>query len=133
MYCILGAPTSRFGRGLNHLAPALHQYTLQKRCLHMTNIERSTALYPHHRCIIIRKSTENGYPYCSASASHNRCQYMFNLERSKTLFQHVLFYAWCVYSVNIFLLHKSNTDEMQTPKQFTDDYSIWCPPYRSVE
>jgi len=29
-------------------------------CLHMTNIGRSKALYPHHSCIIIRKSTENG-------------------------------------------------------------------------
>jgi len=39
---------------------AMHQHTLQKRCLHMTNIERSKALYPHHSCIVIRKSTENG-------------------------------------------------------------------------
>jgi len=26
----------------------------------MTNIEGSKALYPHHSCIVIRKSTENG-------------------------------------------------------------------------
>jgi len=34
--------------------------TLQKRCLHMTNIGRGKALYPHHSCIVIHKSTENG-------------------------------------------------------------------------
>ena len=45
---------------------AMHQRTLQKRCLHTTNIERSKALYPHHSCIVIRKSTKNGYPYSSA-------------------------------------------------------------------
>jgi len=57
-----------------------------------------------------------------------------NLERSKTLSQHfLLFYAWCVHSVHIFLPHKSNTDETQTLKQFTDNYCIWSPPYRSVE
>jgi len=39
---------------------ALHQRTLQKRCFHMTNVERSKSLYPHHSCIVIRKSTENG-------------------------------------------------------------------------
>ena len=32
--------------------------------------------------------------------------------------------AWCVHSVHIFLLHKSNTDETQTPKQFTNNYCI---------
>ena len=37
-----------------------------------------------------------------------------------------------VHSVHIFLLHKSNTDEMQTPKQFTDNYCIRSP-YRSIE
>jgi len=42
------------------------------------------------------------------------------------------FYAWCVHSVHIFLLHKSNTDETQTPKQFTNNYCN-CSPYRSVE
>ena len=42
------------------------------------------------------------------------------------------FYARCVHSVHIFLLHKSNTAETQTPKQFTDNYCIWSP-YRSVE
>ena len=42
------------------------------------------------------------------------------------------FTAWCVQSVHIFLLHKSNTGETQTPKQFTDNYCIWSP-YRSVE
>jgi len=30
------------------------------------------------------------------------------------------------------LLHKSNTGETQSPKQFTDNYCI-CSPYRSVE
>ena len=39
---------------------AVHQRTLQKRCLHMTNTGRSKAVYPHHSCIVIRKSTENG-------------------------------------------------------------------------
>ena len=39
----------------------MHQRTLQKRCSHMTNTERSKALYLHHSCIVIRKSTENGY------------------------------------------------------------------------
>jgi len=39
---------------------AIHQCTLQKRCLHMTNTGRSKAVYPHHSCIVIRKSTENG-------------------------------------------------------------------------
>jgi len=39
---------------------AVHQRTLQKRCLHVTNTGRSKAVYPHHSCIIIRKSTENG-------------------------------------------------------------------------
>jgi len=34
---------------------AIHQRTLQKRCLHMTNIGRSKARYPHHSCIVIRK------------------------------------------------------------------------------
>ena len=38
----------------------IHQRTLQKRCLHMTNTGRSRAVYPHHSCIVIRKSTENG-------------------------------------------------------------------------
>ena len=53
--------------------------------------------------------------------------------RSKAFSQHLLlFYAWCVHSVHIFLLHKSNTDETQTLKQFTDNYCIWSP-YRSVE
>ena len=47
---------------------------LQKRCLHMTNIERGKALYPHHSCIVIRKSTENGYPYSSASHKLVRVQ-----------------------------------------------------------
>ena len=46
---------------------AIHECTLQKRCLHMTNIGRSKALYPHHTCIVIRKSTENGCLYSSAS------------------------------------------------------------------
>ena len=41
-------------------------------------------------------------------------------------------YAWCVHSVHIFLLHKSNTGETQTPKQFTDNYCIRSPPYKSV-
>ena len=40
----------------------VHQRTLQKRCLHMTNIGRSKALYPHHSCIVIRKSTEKMRP-----------------------------------------------------------------------
>ena len=39
---------------------AVHQRTLQKRCLHMTNTGRSKAVYPLHSCIVIRKSTENG-------------------------------------------------------------------------
>jgi len=38
----------------------------------------------------------------------------------------------CVHSARIFLLHKSNTDETQILKQFTDNYCIWSP-YRSVE
>jgi len=50
---------------------AIDQRTLQRRCLNMTNIERSKALYSHHSCIVIRKSTKNGYPY--SIASHNRC------------------------------------------------------------
>ena len=37
--------------------------------------------------------------------------------------------AWCFH---IFLLHKSNTGETQTPKHFMDNYCIWSP-YRSVE
>jgi len=28
--------------------------------LHMTNTGRSKAVYPHHSCIVIRNSTENG-------------------------------------------------------------------------
>ena len=40
----------------------VHQRTLQKRCLHMTNIGRSKALYPHHSCIVISKSTEKMRP-----------------------------------------------------------------------
>ena len=43
------------------------------------------------------------------------------------------FYAWCVRSVHIFLLHKSNTDETQIPKQLTNNYCIPSPPYRSAE
>jgi len=31
----------------------IHQHTLQKRCLHMTNIGRSKARYPHYSCIVI--------------------------------------------------------------------------------
>jgi len=27
----------------------------------------------------------------------------------------------------MFLLHKTNADEMQTPKQITDNYCIWSP------
>jgi len=39
-----------------------------------------------------------------------------------------------VYTVSTyFLLHKSDTDETQTPKQFTDNCCIWSPSYRSVE
>ena len=38
---------------------AIHQRTLQKRCLHITSIERSKALYPHHSCIVIRKRQEH--------------------------------------------------------------------------
>ena len=26
-----------------------------------------------------------------------------------------LFYAWCIHSLHIFILHKSNTDETQIP------------------
>jgi len=33
-------------------------------------------------------------------------------------------YAWCVHSVHIFLLHKSNSDETQTPKQFPNTETI---------
>jgi len=45
-----------------------------------------------------------------------------------------LLYAWFVHSAHgIFLLHKSNTDETRTPKQFTNNYCSWSPPYRSVE
>jgi len=39
---------------------ALHDRTLQKPCFHTTNIGRGKALYPHHSCIVIHKSTENG-------------------------------------------------------------------------
>ena len=39
---------------------AIHQRTLQKRSLRMTNIGRSKALHPHYSCIVIRKSTEDG-------------------------------------------------------------------------
>jgi len=42
-------------------------------------------------------------------------------------------HTWCVHSVHIFLLHKSNTDVMQTPRQFTKNYCSWSPSYRSVE
>jgi len=42
------------------------------------------------------------------------------------------FIARCVHSIHIFLLHKCNTDEMQTPKHFTDNYCI-SSPHRSVE
>jgi len=53
--------------------------------------------------------------------------------RSKTLSQHILlFYAVCAHCVHYFFLHKSNTDEMQTLKQFTSKYCIWSP-YRCVE
>ena len=54
------------------------------------------------------------------------------LRRARPIPALLTFYAWCVHSVHIFLLDKSNTDETQTPKQFTDNYCIW-PPYRSVE
>jgi len=53
-------------------------------------------------------------------------------EEQGTFPARLTFYAWCVHSNHIFLLHKSNTDETQSPKQFTDSYCIW-PPYRSVE
>jgi len=33
---------------------------ITKRCLHMGNFERSKSLCPHHSCIVIHKSTENG-------------------------------------------------------------------------
>jgi len=39
---------------------AIHQRTLQKQCLRMTNTGMSKAVYPHHSCNIIHKSTENG-------------------------------------------------------------------------
>jgi len=56
-----------------------------------------------------------------------------SLERSKTLSQHfLLFYAWCVHSVQISLLHKSNTDETQTPKQLMDNHCIWSPYLRAA-
>ena len=42
------------------------------------------------------------------------------------------FNAWCVHSVHIFLLHKSNTDETQIPKQFTNNYCIWSPPCKAL-
>jgi len=42
------------------------------------------------------------------------------------------FFAWCVHSVHIFLLHNSNTDETQIPKQLTDNYCIRSPSYRIV-
>jgi len=48
-------------------------------------------------------------------------------------FPALLFFAWCVHSIHIFLLHKSNTDEKQILKQLTNDHCIWSPPYRSVE
>ena len=42
------------------------------------------------------------------------------------------FFLHGVYTVSTYLLHKSNTGETQTPKQFTDNYCIFSP-YRSVE
>ena len=38
----------------------------------------------------------------------------------------------CIHCTHIFLLHKSNTDEMRTPTQCTN-YCSWSPSYKSVE
>jgi len=44
------------------------------------------------------------------------------------------FFMLGVYTaVHIFLPYKSNTDEMQIPKQLTNNYCIRSPPYRSIE
>jgi len=45
---------------------AIHQRTLEKRCLYMTNTERSKTLYHHHNCFVLHKRTRNGYPCSSA-------------------------------------------------------------------
>jgi len=116
---------------------AIHQRTLQKRCLHIwwptlrgaKHFIFTTALSSFARA---QKMGIHTVAHHTTGVSN---LHMSNLESSKTLSQHfLLFYAWCIHSVHTFLLHKSNTDETQTPKQFTDNYNdIWSPLYKSIE
>jgi len=54
---------------------AIHQRTLQKRCLHMTNTGRSKAVYPHHSCIVIRNddSCIVSYRHCIVIRNDDSC------------------------------------------------------------
>jgi len=116
---------------------AIHQRTLQKQCLHIwwptlrgsKQFIFTTAL---SSCARAQKMGIHTVTHYTTGISN---LHMSNLESSKTLSQHfLLFYARCIHSVHIFLLHESNTDKTQTPKQFTDNYNyIWSPPYKSIE
>jgi len=66
----------------------------------MTNTERSKAVYPLHSCIVIRKSTENGYPY--SRALHNRCYYVSSIKTSKTYPSTSYFFMFGVYTVSTY-------------------------------
>ena len=49
-------------RAQNQMCLAIHQRTLQKQCLHMTNTGRSKAVYPHHSCMCIVIIIKQGWP-----------------------------------------------------------------------
>jgi len=56
---------------------------------------------------------------------------MTNIERSKIFDQHSYFFVCvgCIPYALIFLLHRSNADEMWK----NNNYCIWFPSYRSIE
>jgi len=66
------------------------------------------------------------------TALQNRCLDMPDIERSKNATAFLTFCTLGVYTLPTrFLLHKSNTGETRKPKQFTNNYCIWYPSYRS--
>jgi len=53
---------------------AIHQRTLQKQCLHMTNIGKSKAVYPHHSCMYRHLQEHRNWKWIPYSrALHNWC------------------------------------------------------------
>jgi len=100
---------------------AIHQRTLLKRCLHMTNTGRSKAVYPHHSCIVYRhsrrKCINHTVGHCTTGVS--TCPTL----RGARHFPSTSYFLClvCTQCPHIFAT-QSNTDEMQTPKQFTDNF-----------